>query len=128
MKRIALISLVLALALPAAATAGSEPLIFSDAHGGSFASEPVKLKYSADTTRGAQSLKLRRLDWKHWGEAKAVAHGRLKACSHGNGCFIHDALVKAKRLVESNGDGYYTKVVVDFGQNRFKFPVPTPGR
>jgi hypothetical protein len=128
MKLIAAISVALALALPAVAAAGSEPLIFSDAHGGSFASEPVKLKYSADTTRGVQSLKLRKLDWNHWGEAKAVAHGRLKACSGGNGCFIHDALVKAKRLVEQNGDGYYTKVVVDFGQNRFKFPLPTPVR
>jgi hypothetical protein len=128
MKLIATISLALALALPAVAAAGGEPLIFSDAHGGSFASEPVKLQYSADTTRGVQSLKLRRLDWNDWGEAKAVAHGRLKACSHGNGCFIHDALVKAKRLVEQNGDGYYTKLVVDFGQNRFKFPLPTPGR
>jgi hypothetical protein len=106
MKLAAAISSVLALSLASAARAAGEPLVFSGAHGGSFLSEPAKLKYSADVTGGVQSLKLRRLHWNHWGQAKAIAHGRLKACSHANGCFAHGAEVKAKRLVESNGDGF----------------------
>ena len=48
--------------------------------------------------------------------------------AHGTGCFVSPAEVKAKRLVESNGDGFYTKVAIDFGQNRIKFPLPTPVR
>jgi hypothetical protein len=128
-KLAALIALALTICLATVAVAAAKTLIFNGAHGGGFDSTPSKLRYSTDQSGTGQFLKLRHLRWNGWGTGKARAHGKLRACTaHGTGCFVSPAEVKAKRLVESNGDGFYTKVTIDFGQNRIKFPLPTPVR
>jgi hypothetical protein len=125
MKR--LLVLICTLTLATAAVASARTVVYSGAHGGSFPSKPSKLKYSAGDTGSSQSLKLKELDWNGWGEAKAISPTKLKACSDAAGCFrTRDASVKAKQRVELDSIGYYTKLVVVFGQNKIKFPLPTP--
>jgi hypothetical protein len=125
MKR--LIALTAALVLACTAAAAAQTVIYSGAHGGDFPSKPEKLKYSAAETDSQQSLKLKDLDWKNWGSDKATSPTTAKICSDAGGCFTtSDASVKAKKLVELDTIGYYTKLVVYFGQNAIKFTLPTP--
>ncbi len=125
MKR--LLAVTAALVLATASAASARTVIYSGAHGGSFPSKPSKLKYSADESDTTQSFKLKSLVWAHWGDSKASSPAKVKACSSSAGCFTtRDASVTAKKLVELDSIGYYTKLVVTFGQNRIKFPLPTP--
>ena len=124
MKRLAVITCCFFLATASAAFA--KTVIYSGAHGGSFPSEPAKLKYSESETGTVQSLKLKALDWKNWGGSKATSPAELTACSDAAGCFTTDASVKAKKRVSLDTVGYYTKLVVSFGQNAIKFSLPTP--
>jgi hypothetical protein len=122
-----LLLLTTALLLVMASTALASTVIYSGAGGGSFPSEPAKLKYSAGETGTTQSFKLTNLDWKNWGKTKATSPAKVKACSSAAGCFTtSDASVKAKKRVKIDTIGYYTKLVVSFGQNAIKFPLPTP--
>jgi hypothetical protein len=124
MRLIVLISTVVLLAT--ASTALAKTVIYSGAHGGSYPSKPAKLKYSERETGTTQSLKLKDLAWKHWGDGKPTSPATLEACSDEAGCFETDASVKAKKRVSLDTIGYYTKLVVSFGQNAIKFRLPTP--
>lgn len=125
MKRLALLTCCCLLAT--ASTALAKTVIYSGAHGGSFPSKPSTLKYSQDETDSVQSLKLKDLNWKNWGDSKATSPTTLKSCADAGGCFTTtDASVKAKKLVTLDSIGYYTKLVVYFGQNAIKFSLPTP--
>ncbi len=123
--RLALTAAVLVLA--AAPAALGKTVIYTGAHGGDFLSKPEKLKYSEKESGSTQSLKLKDLHWKHWGDGKATSPTELTACSDEAGCFTtRDASVKAKKRVSLDTIGYYTKLVVSFGQNAVKFRLPTP--
>lgn len=125
MRRLLVIAAVLVLATASAALA--KTVIYSGAHSGSFPSKPSKLKYSAGETGTQQSLKLKDLEWKDWGDSKATSPTTLKSCSDQAGCFTTtDASVKAKKPVTLDSITYYTKLVVLFGQNGIKFSLPTP--
>jgi hypothetical protein len=125
MKR--LIALTAALVLACTAAAAAQTVIYSGTDGGTFPSEPGKLKYSKSETGTQESLKLKNLDWKNWGSDKATSPTKAKICSGSGGCFTTtDASVKAKKRVELDTIGYYTKLVVSFGQNAIKFELPTP--
>ncbi len=125
MKRLLALTCVFVLAF--ASTALAKTVIYSGAHGGSFPSKPSTLKYSQDETDSVQSVKLKHLDWKNWGDSKASSPTTLKSCADAGGCFTTaDATVKAKKLVTLDSIGYYTKLVVFFGQNAIKFSLPTP--
>jgi hypothetical protein len=124
MKRI--IVLTLAVALCSSAAAFAETRIYSDTHGGSFPVEPEKVKYTKSQSGAGEPVTLKNLKWKHWGDAKATATGRIKACPSPDSCFTSDADVTAKRKVRSGGASYYTKLVVFFGQNGIKIGLPTP--
>jgi hypothetical protein len=124
-KLLALISAAVVLTTASAAIA--KTVIYSGADHGSFPSKPAKLKYSAKDTGTSQSLKAKNLDWKHWGDGKATSPAKVTLCSDSAGCFTTaDASVKAKKRVTLDSIGYYTKLVVYFGQNAIKFSLPTP--
>ena len=125
MKLIALITAVVVLAAAPAAVA--KTFIYTGAGGGDFVSKPDKLKYSAKETDSSQSAKLQNLSWNHWGDGKATSNAKVTLCSDQAGCFTtKDASVKAKKHVSLDSIGYYTKLVVSFGQNQIKFSLPTP--
>ena len=125
MKRLILLTgLCLLVTAPAAI---AKTVIYSGAHHGSVPSKPSKLKYSEDETDGTNSVKAKDLDWKNWGESKATSPATVTLCSDAGGCFTtSDASVKAKKRVVLDTIGYYTKLVVYFGQNAIKFSLPTP--
>ena len=125
MKPIALVTAaVLLIAAPAAL---GKTFTYTGADGGDFVSKPEKLKYSAKETVSAQSVKAENLSWRHWGKDKATSNAEVTLCSDSAGCFTtKDASVKAKKRVELDSIGYYTKLVVTFGQNQIKFSLPTP--
>ena len=125
MKLIAIVTA--AVLLVAAPAAFATTVIYTGANGGDFVSKPAKLKYSANETDTTQSVKLKDLNWKHWGDGKATSPATAKLCSGEAGCFeTSDASVKAKKRVSRDSIGYYTKLVVTFGQNKIKFELPTP--
>jgi hypothetical protein len=125
MKR--LLALTFVIAVSATAAAAAQTVIYSGVQHGSYPDEPHKLKYSAAETDTQQSIKLLNLDWTHWGSDKATSSATATICSDAAGCFTTDAAsVKAKKLVELDTVGYYTKLVVSFGQNAIKFSLPTP--
>jgi hypothetical protein len=125
MRLLAFISAAVLLAAAPAALA--KTVIYTGAHGGDFLSKPEKLKYSAKETGTTQSVTLKNLSWKQWGDSKATSPTTAKLCSDQAGCFTtSDASVKAKKLVSLDSIGYYTKLVVSFGQNQIKFSLPTP--
>ena len=125
MKKLALIpAAVLLIAAPAAA---AKTVIFTGAHGGDFVSKPAKLKYSDEQTDGQGSVKVKDLDWSDWGDGKATSPATVKLCQDNADCFTtSDASVKAKKRVSLDSIGYYTKLVVFFGQNGIKFDLFTP--
>ncbi len=125
MKIAALIAAVVLLVAAPAALA--KTFIYTGAHGGDFLSKPEKLKYSANETHTTQSVKVKDLRWNDWGDGKATSPATAKLCSDDAGCFTtSDASVKAKKRVSLDSIGYYTKLVVYFGQNAIKFSLPTP--
>jgi hypothetical protein len=126
MKKLALVTA--AVLLVAAPAAFAKTSIYSGAHHGSFPSKPEKLKYSAsDTGDYGGTVKAKDLHWKHWGDAKATSPSTVTLCGQQGGCFTtSDASVKAKKRVSLDSIGYYTKLVVYFGQNAIKFSLPTP--
>jgi hypothetical protein len=126
MKLIALVAATVLLVTAPAALA--KTVIFTDAHGGDFVSKPEKLKYSNEDTGGQGLLKVKNLGWSNWGDGKATSPATVKLCNaDGNECFTtSDASVKAKKRQELDSIGYYTKLVVYFGQNAIKFSLPTP--
>jgi hypothetical protein len=120
------LGLLLALAIPAAAL--GQTRIYSDAGGGGFPVEPSRLEYSKAHSGAGESITLRGLDWRSWGNAKAISDGRLSACPDRDSCFVTDAELKAKRKQRSGAISYYTKLVVSFGQNRITIELPLPTR
>ena len=126
MKKLAIV--IAAVLLVAAPAALAKTVIFTDAHGGDFVKKPEKLKYSNAETGGQGTVKAKDLHWSDWGDGKATSPATVTLCNaDGNECFTtSDASLKAKKRIELDSIGYYTKLVVLFGQNGIKFPLFTP--
>lgn len=110
---------IAALAVPAAASAAA--LIYTDAGGGSYVSEPAKLRYAYNHTGVDAPVRLKRLKWERWGSAKANASGHLRVCIPPGPCFSGPAKVKARGL----DGGYYTRLLIRIeGGQGLTFPLP----
>jgi hypothetical protein len=103
-----------------------EPVIYSGAGGGSFPYEPAKLKYSKAETDAGISVVLKRIEWSDWGARSATGHGTIRGCPAGGACFKSDVVLKARKLKSVDSVGYYTKLSLTFGQQRFGFALPLP--
>ena len=124
MRLALLTTVVLLVAAPAAL---AKTFIYTGAHGGDFLSKPEKLKYSSSESGGQGTVKAKDLDWSNWGDGKATSPATVKLCQDNADCFTtSDASVKAKKRVSLDSIGYYTKLVVYFGQNAIKFSLPSP--
>ena len=128
MKKIIVLSLLLALGASAPAAAAGKTRIYSSVGAASFLVEPTKLKYTPDDFGGSQTYSLKGLEWERWGKAKADGVGTLKSCVDGGDCFTVDATVKATHVLRNDDDPdrYYRRLRVVFGQNAVKFNLPTP--
>lgn len=113
--------------IASASGAAAATRIYSDAGGGSFPIEPVRLEYTASQSGSGAALTLKRLEWKSWGAERARGAGRLKGCVSGGECYRSAVRVTAKRLRSSSGERYYTKLRLRFGQQAFAFGLPLPG-
>lgn len=127
MKKILVLSVLLALAACAPVAAAEKTRIYSSAGSGSFLVEPEKLKYTPEDFGGDQTFALKGLKWEDWGEAKAAGTGTLKSCVDGSDCFTVDATVKVSKLKRNDGDPdrYYGQLRIAFGQNAVKLGLPT---
>lgn len=128
MKKIFVLSVLLAIVASAPAAAAGKTRIYSSVGVASFIVEPTKLKYTPDDFGGHQSYSLKGLEWEDWGKSKTEGIGTLKSCVDGSDCFTVDATVKASKLLKNGGDpdSYYGQLRVVFGQNSVKFNLPTP--
>ncbi len=103
-----------------------EPIMYSGADGGSFPYEPAKLKYSKRETGAGIAVVIKGIEWSDWGAKAATGNGTLRGCPAGGACFESDVVLKARRLESRDTIGYYRKLSLTFGQQRFGFPLPTP--
>jgi hypothetical protein len=128
MKKLLVLSVLLALAATVPASAAGKVRIYSSLGVGSFLVEPEKLKYTPDEFGGSQTFAIKDIDWESWGKSKAEGEGTLKSCVDGGDCFTVDATLKASHLLKNDGDPdrYYGRLRVVFGQNAVKFNLPTP--
>jgi len=127
MKRVLLLSGLVAIAAAAPASAAGDVRIYSSVGVGSFLVEPEKLKYTPDDFGGSQSYSLKGLEWEKWGKPKTEGAATLKSCVDGEDCFTVDATVKASKLRRNDGDPdrYYGQLRIVFGQNAVKLGLPT---
>lgn len=124
MKRLLLLTCLLTVTATSVAFAAT--YIYSSAGHGTFSAEPSTLKYKPEEVGGTQKYVLKNLTWEGWGKAKAVGEGSLRSCVTGGSCFDSDADLKASKILDDGGDGYYTKLKVYFGQNYVTLRIPTP--
>jgi hypothetical protein len=103
-----------------------EPVIYTGAGGGDFPYKPAKLKYSKAETRAGIAVVLKGIDWSEWGGRAATGRGTIHGCPAGGDCFTSDVVLKARKLVSLDTIGYYTRLGLTFGQQRFGFRLPIP--
>ncbi len=103
-----------------------EPVMYSGAKGGAFVYEPAKLRYSKADTDAGIAVVIKHIEWSDWGAKAATGNGTLRGCPAGGACFKSDVVLKARKLESLDTIGYYTKLGLTFGQQRFGFPLPTP--
>ena len=103
-----------------------EPIMYSGAEGGSFPYKPAKLKYSKRETDAGIAVVIKGIEWSDWGAAAATGLGALRGCPVDGDCFESDVVLKARRLESHDTIGYYRKLTLTFGQQRFGFTLPLP--